>query len=216
MTRVVVRAFSVSADGYGAGPEQSLQDPLGVRGHELHGWFHPTRTFRAMQGQEGGSDGVDERFAAASMQGMGAWVLGRNMFGPVRGPWSDESWRGWWGEEPPYRCPVFVLTHDPRPPLEMAGGTVFHFVTDGLQAAVNRAREAAAGRDVRIGGGVRIVREAFESRLVDDAHVVIAPVLLGRGEPLFDGLDLPGLGYTVADAVSGERAAHLIIRKETA
>ena len=213
MSRVRVAAFGVSLDGYGAGPDQSLDHPMGEGGMALHQWVLPTRFFHAMQGKEGGTTGLDEDFARRGFENVGAWILGRNMFGPVRGPWPDESWTGWWGEEPPYHCPVFVLTHHARPPLEMKGGTIFHFVTDGIHAALNRARDAAGGRDVRIGGGAATVRQYLQARLLDELHLAIAPVLLGGGENLFAGLDLPTLGYQVADHAASEAAMHVILRK---
>jgi dihydrofolate reductase len=214
MSKVRVLAFSVSLDGFSAGPSQSLENPLGVRGPELMEWFFPTRTFRAMQGLDGGETGTDEALAAKSMEGVGAWILGRNMFGPVRGPWPDESWRGWWGEEPPYHVPVFVLTHHARQDLEMQGGTVFHFVTDGIDAALARAKQAAGGRDVRIGGGAATVRQFLRARLIDELHLAVRPVLMGSGEPLFAGLDLDALGYQVSDVVVGERATHMLVRRK--
>jgi dihydrofolate reductase len=213
MTRIRVNAFSISIDGYGAGPSQDLENPLGVGGKSLHEWAFATRTFRAMFGEEGGETGVDDGFAVRGFENLGAWILGRNMFGPVRGPWPDESWRGWWGDEPPYRVPVFVLTHHQRPPLEMKGGTIFHFVTGGIGEALDRAREAAAGRDVRIGGGVATVRQYLEARLIDELHLAVSPVLLGKGENLFAGLDWPALGYDVAESVAGEAAMHVVIRR---
>lgn len=214
MTRVRVAAFSVSLDGFGAGPEQSLDDPLGKRGMELHRWVFGTRTFQQMHGSgSGGATGIDDDFSARSMEGLGAWVLGRNMFGPVRGDWSDESWKGWWGDNPPYHVPVFVLTHYPRAPLEMAGGTVFHFVTDGIGAALDRAKAAAGGRDVRIGGGVSTVRQYLKAGLIDEMHLAIAPVVLGRGEALFSGLDLPLLGFRVAEHVASEHAMHVVLKR---
>ena len=211
-----VAGFAVSADGYGAGPDQSLQDPLGKGGRQLHSWYFPTATFRKMHGDGlGGTTGVDDRFAQYGFEGVGAWILGRNMFGPVRGPWPDESWRGWWGEEPPYHVPVFVLTNHPRAPLEMAGGTTFHFVTGGLAAALARAREAAGPqRDVRLGGGVATVRQAIAARLLDELHVAVVPTLLGSGEALWAGLDLPALGYKVDQSVLTEHALHLVLRRE--
>jgi dihydrofolate reductase len=212
MTRVRIAAFTVSLDGYGAGPRQSLAEPLGSGGEALHAWLVGTRTFaRRVLGKDGGSTGIDDDFAARSFDNVGAWILGRNMFGPVRGPWPDESWRGWWGEEPPYHCPVFVLTHHARAPLEMKGGTTFHFVTDGLQAALERARAAAAGRDVRIGGGVSTLRQALGQGLVDEMHVAVSPLLLGRGEALWTGLDLPGLGYRRTEHVLTPAATHLVL-----
>lgn len=212
MSRLVVRCFSISVDGYGAGPAQSLHDPLGQGGMRLHDWMFKTSTFQTMHGAGGGDAGsVDERFAAKGFENIGAWILGRNMFGPVRGPWPDASWTGWWGDEPPYHCPVFVLTHHARSDLVMAGGTTFHFVTDGLEAALASARTAAAGKDVRLGGGVATLREAFERRYIDEAHFAVSPVVLGRGEAVFAGLDLPALGYTVTRQVAGEGANHLLI-----
>ena len=193
MSKLRVNCFSVSLDGYGAGPDQSLENPLGVGGKAVHEWVFPTRTFQAMFGQDGGTTGVDDDFAARGFENLGAWVMGRNMFGPVRGPWPDDSWKGWWGKSPPYHVPVFVLTHHPRAPLTMEGGTTFHFVTEGIEAALERAREAAGGKDVRIGGGVATVRQYLEARLIDELRLAIAPVLLGGGENLFAGLDLPAL-----------------------
>jgi dihydrofolate reductase len=217
MSRVRVLAFSVSLDGFSAGPDQALEQPLGVRGPELMGWVFPTRSFMAMHGQPGlpvtGETGVDDGFVTRSFDNIGAWILGRNMFGPVRGPWPDASWRGWWGEEPPYHVPVFVLTHHARPPLVMQGGTTFHFVTDGIEAALARAREAAQGKDIRIGGGPSTVRQYLQAGLVDDLHLAVRPVLMGQGEALFAGLDLHTLGYEAAQAVPGERATHVILRK---
>jgi dihydrofolate reductase len=213
VSRVRVAGFSLSLDGFGAGPEQSLQDPLGKRGLELHGWFFDTRTFRAMTGQGGGAEGIDESYAARSMAGFGAFILGRNMFGPVRGEWPDDKWKGWWGDNPPYHAPVFVLTHHPRDPIAMAGGTTFNFVTDGIHAALDRARAAAGGRDVKIGGGVATVRQYLEAGAVDEIHLAIAPVVLGRGEAFFAGIDLPKLGFRVAAHVAGEKATHIILAR---
>lgn len=213
MGMVRVAAFGVSMDGFGAGPDQSLQQPLGRRGPELMDWLRETRTFHAMQGIEGGSDDVDERFARRSMEGVGAWILGRNMFGPVRGPWPDLSWRGWWGEEPPYHVPVFVLTHYPREPLQMAGGTTFHFVTEGPEVALARAREAAGDKDVRIGGGVETVRQYLAAGSIDEMHLAQAPVLLGRGEALFAGLDLPAMGFEVVEHVPSPLTTHVVMRR---
>ena len=211
MSRLRVNAFSVSLDGYGAGPDQSLKDPLGRRGEELHEWLFPTRTFQSMYGKGEGATGLDERFAARAMAGLGAWILGRNMFGPVRGPWPDEDWKGWWGEEPPYHVPVFVLTHHERPPLEMKGGTVFHFVTGGIHEALDRARAAAGAGDIRIGGGAATIRQYLAEGLIDELHLAFAPILLGAGEPLFAGLDLPGLGYEVTEHVASEQATHVVL-----
>ena len=213
MAKVRVQSFGVSIDGFGAGPDQSLQNPLGVRGPELMQWFFPTRLWRGMQGQDGGETGVDNRMAEQGFDNIGAWILGRNMFGPVRGPWPDDSWKGWWGEEPPYHVPVFVLTHHARAPLRMAGGTDFHFVTDGIEAALKKAKAAAGGRDIRVGGGVATVRAYLQARLIDEMHLALRPVLLGEGENLFAGLDLSALGYACDEVVAGERATHFLIRK---
>lgn len=215
MSRLRVNSFSISLDGYGAGPEQSLDEPLGIGGEALHDWIVPTRTFQRMSGKDGGTTGVDDDFAAAGLANLGAWILGRNMFGPVRGPWPDESWRGWWGENPPYHVPVFVLTNYARPPLEMEGGTVFHFVTDGIEAALDRAKEAAKGRDVRIGGGAATIRQFLTAGLVDEMHVAVAPILLGGGEPLFAGIDLPRLGYEVSRHVCSEKATHVVLTRRS-
>jgi dihydrofolate reductase len=213
MSRLRVAAFGVSLDGYGAGPGQDLEHPLGEGGEALFQWFFPTRTFKRMQGEADGTTGLDDDAAAQSFDNVGAWIMGRNMFGPVRGPWPDESWRGWWGEEPPYRVPAFVLTHHPRPPLEMTGGTTFHFVTGGIDEALARAREAAAGRDVRIGGGVATVRQYLEAGLIDELRLAAAPVLMGKGENLFAGLDLPALGYRVVSHAASDQATHVVIAK---
>lgn len=213
MSKLRVQSFGISIDGYGAGPDQSLQNPLGVRGPELMEWAFPTRFFRAMFGQEGGETGVDNGMAEQGFAGIGAWILGRNMFGPVRGPWPDESWKGWWGDEPPYRTPVFVLTHHARPPLRMKGGTEFRFVTEGIHAALEQAKAAAGGRDVRLGGGVSTIRQYLQASLIDELHLAVRPVLLGSGENLFRGLDLPALGYECAKSVAGERATHVFLRK---
>ena len=213
MSKVQVRGFSVSLDGFGAGPEQSIDDPLGKRGMELHQWFFGTKTFRAMLGQSGGSDGLDEDYAARSMQGFGAFILGRNMFGPIRGPWPDESWKGWWGETPPYHTPVFVRTHYPRESIEMNGGTTFHFVTDGIHAALDRAKATAGDRDVKIGGGVSTIRQYLNAGAIDEMHLAISPVVLGRGEALFSEIDLPALGYRVVESTSSEHAMHVVLAK---
>ena len=215
MAKLKVQSFGVSLDGYGAGTDQSLENPLGVRGPEIMEWFFPTRFFRSMQGETGGETGIDNEIAEQSFAGIGAWILGRNMFGPVRGPWPDESWKGWWGDEPPYHTPVFVLTHHPRPPLPMAGGTVFHFVTEGIEAALAKAKEAAGGKDVRLGGGVATIRQYLEARLVDELHLALRPVLLGRGEALFAGLDLHALGYECKRSVAGERATHVYLGRRS-
>jgi dihydrofolate reductase len=214
MGRVRVNAFSISVDGFGAGTDQSLANPMGLRGGELHGWAFTTKTFRTLFGQEGGSTGVDEGFASRSMEGLGAWIMGRNMFAHSRGDWSDDGWEGWWGDTPPYHCPVFVLTHHARPPLEMDGGTVFHFVTEGAEEALWRAREAAGDRDIRIGGGAATIREYLTLGAIDETHLAISPVVLGKGEPLFAGLDLPALGYAVGQQVLGENATHIVLTKQ--
>jgi dihydrofolate reductase len=213
MARVLVYGFSISIDGYGAGPNQSTSDPLGVGGARLHEWLVQTRTFKQTHGGEGGSTGVDDDVAGRGASGIGAWVMGRNMFGPVRGPWSDEDWRGWWGEDPPYHTPVFVLTHHPRPPLTMGGGTVFHFVTDGVEAALERAHGAAGGKDVRIGGGAATIRQYLRAHLVDEMQVAVAPILLGGGESLLAGLDLPALGYRCTEHVASDDATHYVIAR---
>lgn len=210
MGKVKVAGFAVSADGYGAGADQSLENPLGIGGRELHNWFYPTHAFRTMIGKEGGTD---DRFADAAMRGFGAFILGRNMFGPIRGDWPDEAWKGWWGDDPPYHAPTFILTHHPRAPIVMQGGTTFHFVTQGPEAALARAKAAAGGRDVKIGGGVSTVRQYLRAGAIDELHLAIAPVLLGRGESLFAGLDLPALGYRVADVVATPLATHLVLTR---
>ncbi|TPW06594.1 MAG: hypothetical protein FD125_234 [bacterium] len=212
--KVRVSSYAVSVDGFGAGPEQSLQNPLGVGGERLHEWFFPTATFQRMYGKGEGETGVDEGFARRGLEGIGAWVLGRNMFAHSRGPWVDDGWEGWWGEEPPYRCPVFVLTHHPRPPLAMKGGTVFHFVTEGAAVALERARAVAGDLDVRIGGGAETIRQNLRAGAIDELHIAVSPVLLGSGESLWHGLDLSSFGYVVAESTAGERATHLkIVRK---
>jgi dihydrofolate reductase len=213
MTRVRINTFSVSLDGYGAGPNQTVKEPLGVRGEELHEWVVGTQFFQKNFGKGEGTTGIDDKFGERGMENLGAWILGRNMFGPIRGPWPDEKWKGWWGENPPYHVPVFVLTHHPRPPLEMKGNTTFHFVTDGIHAALDRAREAAGDKDIRIGGGVSVLRQYFETKLVDEAHLAFAPIMLGAGESLFAGLDLPSLGYQVVGVVEGEKALHVTLRR---
>ncbi|HLW52381.1 MAG TPA: dihydrofolate reductase family protein [Candidatus Angelobacter sp.] len=213
MSKVRVAAFSVSIDGFGAGPRQDLNNPLGVRGLELHGWFQDTEAFRKMHGQDGGTRGIDNDFALRSFENVGAWILGRNMFGPVRGAWKDESWKGWWGANPPYHTEVFVLTHYPRAPLVMEGGTTFHFVIDGLASALKKAREAAPGKDVRIGGGVSVIRNYLTAGMIDEMHLAISPVFLGEGESLFSGLNLPKLGFTPFKIVAGEKATHILLRK---
>ena len=215
MSRLRVESFTISLDGFGAGPHQSLEHPLGVGGTALHGWAFSTRTFQkaVFNGDGGATEGIDEEFAARGFANVGAWILGRNMFGPVRGPWPDESWRGWWGENPTYHVPVFVLTHHPRAPLVMEGGTTFHFVTEGIVAALDRAREAAGGKDVRLGGGVNVIHQYLRARLIDEMHVAISPVLLGSGERLFEGIDLPALGYACTRHVASALATHVVITR---
>jgi dihydrofolate reductase len=213
MSKLRVHCFAISLDGYGAGPDQDRKNPLGVGGEALHDWFVVTRTFRKTHGKEGGETGIDDDFAARSFENVGAWILGRNMFSPSRGPWPDDSWKGWWGDNPPYHVPVFVLTHHARAPIAMEGGTTFHFVTDGIEAALKRAYEAANGRDVQVGGGAATVRQYLQAGLIDEMHVAIAPLLLGSGEAPFAGLDLLKLGYEVAEHVPSAKATHVVIRK---
>lgn len=213
MSKVRVASFSISLDGYGAGPDQDIKNPLGIGGMELHQWVFPTRTFRKnVLGAEGGTSGIDDDFAERGFQNVGAWILGRNMFGPVRGPWPDMKWQGWWGDNPPYHVPVFVLTHHARPDLAMDGGTIFHFVTGGIHEALDRARKAAAGKDVRIGGGPHTIRQYLEAGLIDEMHIAIAPVLLGKGESLFAGLDMRALGYECVQFTPTEKATHVVLR----
>lgn len=215
MSKVKVAAFSISLDGYGAGPRQDLNNPLGIRGPELHAWFLQTEAFKKMHGQTGGTTGVDNDFAGRSFENVGAWILGRNMFGPVRGPWATtgESWNGWWGNNPPYHTPVFVLTHHPRSPLMMEGGTTFHFVTQGIESVLKQAKEAANGKDVRIGGGVSVIRQYLLAGGIDEMHLALSPILLGEGENLLYEINLPKLGFTSLQTVSGESATHIIIKK---
>ena len=213
--KLVVRCFGVSADGYGAGPNQDINNPMGIGGMALHEWVFPTRTFQKMHaGKDDGTTGLDNGFAARGFENIGAWILGRNMFGPVRGAWPDESWKGWWGDEPPYHCDVFVLTHHARAPIEMKGGSVFHFVTDGIEVALQRARDAAGGKDVRLGGGVATVRQYLRAGLVDELHLVMAPTLLGSGESLFADMDLVRIGYQRAEHVATPAATHIVLRRD--
>ncbi|HEX9007612.1 MAG TPA: dihydrofolate reductase family protein [Bacteroidota bacterium] len=212
MTRVRVESFSISLDGYGAGPSQSIDTPLGVGGEGLHRWYVPTRTFqRSLFGRDG-TTGLDDDFAARHFRNVGAHIMGRNMFGPIRGPWPDLNWKGWWGDDPPFHAPVFVLTHHPRPDLRMEGNTTFHFVTDGIEAALNRARDAANGTDVLIGGGVSVIQQYLRAGLIDELHIAISPVVLGQGERLFEKVDLRGLGYECVQFAASEKAAHLVLR----
>jgi dihydrofolate reductase len=215
MPKLRVQSFAVSIDGFGAGFDQDLENPLGVRGPELMEWYFHTNAWRKMHGLDGGETGIDNGIAEKGMDGIGAWILGRNMFGPVRGPWPDESWRGWWGEEPPYHVPVFVLTHHARAPLPMAGGTTFHFVTEGIHAALERAMAAAGGKDVRLGGGVSTLRQYLRARLIDEMHLAIRPVVLGRGESLWSDIDARELGYECVKHVAGERAMHVTLAKRS-
>lgn len=215
MTRVRVEGFTISLDGYGAGPNQDLSNPLGIGGTELHQWLFPTRTLqRALFGNDDGTTGVDDDFASRGFWNVGAWILGRNMFGPVRGPWPDMGWKGWWGDSPPYHVPVFILTHHARPPIAMEGDTTFHFVTGGIHEALDRAREAAAGKDVRIGGGASTIQQYLREGLIDELHVAIATVLLGSGERLFEGVDLRALGYECVESVASEKATHVVLRRK--
>lgn len=214
MSRLRVAAFSVSIDGFGAGPDQSLQNPLGAGGEALHEWMFPTATFQKLFGGKPGTTGQDDEFAARSFRNVASWILGRNMFGPLRGPWPDGSWKGWWGDNPPYHTQVFVLTHHPRAPLAMEGGTTFNFVTDGIHAALKRARDAAGGKDVRIGGGAATIRQYLQAGLVDELHIAIAPILLGSGESLLAGVNLVSLGYKCVERVATEKATHLVLSKE--
>ncbi|HTI96435.1 MAG TPA: dihydrofolate reductase family protein [Rudaea sp.] len=213
MSKLLVRSFAVSLDGFGAGPNQSLENPLGERGPELMEWFFHSQFWNRMHGKDGGETGVDNSIAEKGFDNLGAWILGRNMFGPVRGPWLDDSWKGWWGDEPPYHVPVFVLTHHARAPLAMKGGTTFHFVTDGIESALAQARKAANGRDIRLGGGAATVREYLRARLIDELHLAVRPVLLGSGEALFHGIDWRALGYECNKTVAGERAMHVFLSK---
>jgi dihydrofolate reductase len=213
MAKLRVHNFSISLDGYGAGPSQTLEHPLGVGGEELHDWFVPTRFFREMYGDTGGTTGVDDDFAARAFKNVGAWILGRNMFGPIRGPWPDEAWQGWWGDNPPYHVDTFVLTHHPRASLRMAGGTTFHFVTDGIHAALDRAKAAAKGLDVQLGGGVATIRQYLHAGLIDEMHFAIAPRLLGSGEHLLSGIDLLQLGYRCVEHVPSAGATHVVLKK---
>jgi dihydrofolate reductase len=215
MPLIRVESFAISVDGYGAGPSQSRERPLGVGGEELHDWFVPTRTFQAMAGKDG-TTGIDDDFAARGFRNVGAWIMGRNMFGPIRGPWGDSDWKGWWGEDPPYHVPVFVLTHHRRDAVTMEGGTTFHFVTGGIHEALERARQAAGGKDVRIGGGASTIRQYLREGLIDELHLAIAPILLGAGEPLFTGIDTRGLGYHVAEHARSDKATHVILSRTAA
>ncbi len=214
MTRVRVESFTISLDGYGAGPNQDIDHPLGVGGTDLHQWLLPTRTFqRTLFGAEGGTTGIDDEFAARGFANVGAWILGRNMFSPDRGPWANLEWKGWWGDNPPYHVPVFILTHHARPTIQMEGGTTFEFITGGIHEALEKARAAAKGKDVRIGGGANTIQQYLRAGLIDELHLAISPVLLGGGEHLFGGLDLRALGYQCVRHVASEKATHVVLRR---
>ncbi len=214
MQKLRVESFSISIDGFGAGPQQSLENPLGIGGTDLAKWFFPTKTFQKyVMGKDGGTTGIDNDFAERGFNNIGAWILGRNMFAPTRGPWLDENWKGWWGDNPPYHVPVFVLTNYPRKSIEMEGGTTFHFITDGIYSALKKAFDSANGKDVRIGGGVNVIRQCLKEKLIDEMHIVISPVFLGAGENLFSEINMIDLGYNCAENISTENATHLIIKK---
>ncbi len=213
MQKLRVESFSISIDGFGAGSNQSLDNPLGAGGEDLHKWLLPTQTFQQM-GNGDGTTGVDNDFASRGFDNIGAWIMGRNMFGPIRGPWPDDKWKGWWGENPPYHVPVYVLTHHKRDPVEMEGGTIFYFVTDGIHTALDQAFEAANGRDVRVGGGVQTIKQYLNAKLIDELHLAVSPVLLGNGERLFSEIDLVDLGYRCTEHVTTELATHLILKRE--
>jgi dihydrofolate reductase len=215
MSKLRVNSFSISIDGYGAGPSQSLETPLGAGGEALHEWMIATRTFKQTYGHEGGTTGVDDEFTARGFDNIGAWILGRNMFGPIRGPWPDDRWKGWWGDTPPYHNPVFVLTNHPRESIAMDGGTTFHFVTAGIHAALERARQAANGQDIRLGGGVATIRQYLEAGLIDELHIAISPILLGSGEHLFANLDMLALGYHCTEHVATAGAMHCVLTKRS-
>lgn len=220
MQKLRVESFSISIDGYGAGSGQSLENPLGVGGEDLHKWFIPTRTFQAMHsegldGGENGETGVDDDFAVRGFENIGAWIMGRNMFGPIRGPWQNDEWKGWWGDNPPYHVPVFVLTNHEREPIEMEGGTTFYFVTEGIHVALEQASEAAKGKDVRVGGGVHTIRQYLDAKLIDEMHLAVSPVLLGKGESLFSGIDLVSLGYKCTSQTATDNATHVVIKKKS-
>jgi dihydrofolate reductase len=213
MSKVRVNCFTLSLEGYGAGAQQTRENPLGIGGEDLHHWFRPTHTFKSMFGGTQGTTGVDEQYARRGNENLGAWILGRNMFGPIRGDWPDDQWKGWWGKNPPYHVPVYVLTHHPRPSIQMEGGTTFHFVTEGIHEALKRAKQAAGSKDIRIGGGVETIRQYLRAGLVDEMHLAISPILLGSGEHLLSGLDLPALGFKVTEHVSSEAAQHVVFTR---
>ncbi len=213
-TRVLVAGFTISLDGYGAGPDQSIDNPLGIGGEDMHDWIISTRSWRQMHGKEGGVEGVDNNYSMRGTENIGAWILGRNMFGPVRGPWPDMNWKGWWGDNPPYHVPVYVLTNHARPPLEMEGGTTFYFITEGIHDALAKAREAANGKDIRIGGGASTIQQYLREGLIDELHIAISPVILGSGERLFDEVDLRKSGYECVRFEASEKATHIIIQRK--
>ena len=215
MTKLRVLSFGVSLDGYGAGPNQNVDHPLGIGGTALLEWLFATRTLRRLHGSEGGATGVDDEFAARGFSRIGAWIIGRNMFGPIRGEWPDENWKGWWGDTPPFQVPVFVLSHHPRESITMAGGTTFHFITEGIETALKRAKESANGQDVRLGGGVATIQQYLRARLIDEMHLAIVPVLLGSGQQLFAGLDAAALGYHCSEHVSTTNATHIVLTRKT-
>lgn len=214
MPKLRVQSFSISLDGFGAGPNQSLADPLGIGGLALHEWAFPTKTFQKMFGDDGGATGIDDDFATRGFSNIGAWIMGRNMFGPIRGPWPDANWKGWWGDTPPYHTPVFILTHHARESVTMDGGTTFHFVTDGIHGALERATEAANGQDVRLGGGIATIRQYLRAELVDEIHLAISPILLGSGESLFSGIDMLALGYQCVEHVPTAKATHVVLKRD--
>lgn len=213
MSKIKISAFTISLDGFGAGLNQSKENPLGVKGNELHAWMHPTKMFQNMLGKDGGTEGIDNDFAEKSMENIGAWIMGRNMFGPIRGSWPDNEWKGWWGDEPPYHGPVYILTHHTRGPIEMKGGTIFYFITGGIELALAEAKKVANGKDIRILGGVSTIRQYLQAGYVDEMHFVISPVFLGSGEHLFSGIDMSKLGLNQIQRVEGEKGTHIIITK---
>lgn len=218
MSKLRVQSFTISVDGYGAGLRQSRDNPLGVGGEELHESLVTTRMFKELYPpadgrQNEGTTGIDDGFARRGFENLGAWIMGRNMFGPIRGPWPDDVWKGWWGTNPPYHVPVFVLTHHPRKPIELEGGTTFHFVTEGIEEALERAKQAAGSKDVRLGGGVETIRQYLRARLVDEMHLAISPRVLGSGEHLLTGLDLLALGYQVQEHATSEAAMHVVLKR---
>lgn len=213
MSKVKVAAFSVSLDGFGAGPNQDRENPMGIGGEDLHNWIFPTKMFQKMMGKPDGTQGIDNDFAEKSMEEIGAWIMGRNMFGPIRGFWPNEEWKGWWGEKPPYHVPVYILTHHTRKPITMKGGTTFHFITDGIESALEKAKKVTGGKDIRIGGGALTIRQFLQAGLIDEMHIAFSPIFLGTGEPLFSGIDLPKLGFTNWQTTYGEAATHLVLKK---